>query len=76
MSEYAAPEYEGTRPVPGGPGDADDAAAKDTVMQPAQAGKQAGGDVARTADTAGQARSAAQAGRQPLRQSPACERNR
>jgi hypothetical protein len=76
MSEYVAPEYEGTRPVPGEPGNADDASAKDKVMQPAQAGKQAAGDVARAADTAGQAKSAAQHGRQPLQQSPACERRR
>jgi hypothetical protein len=76
MSEYAAIEYEGTRPVPGEPGNADDASAKDKVMQPAQAGKQAAGDVARTADTAGQAKSAAHAGRQPLRRSPACGRKR
>jgi hypothetical protein len=76
MSEHVATELEGTRPVPGEPGKADDAPAKDTAMQPAQAGKRAAGDVARTADTAGQARSAAQAGRQPLRQSPACERKR
>jgi hypothetical protein len=52
MSEYVADEYEGTRPVPGEPGRADDASAKNKVMQPAQ-------DV-----------------RQPLRQSPACERRR
>jgi hypothetical protein len=76
MSEYVAPECEGTRPVPGGPGNADDASAKDKVMQPAQAGKQAAGDVARTADTAGQVKSAAQDVRQPLRRSPACERKR
>lgn len=76
MSEYVATEYEGTRPVPGEPGDADDALAKDKAMQPAQAGKQAAGDVARTADTAGQARSAAQDVKQPLQQSPACERKR
>jgi hypothetical protein len=76
MSEYMAAEYEGTRPVPGEPGHADDGPAKDKAMQPAQAGKRAAGDVARTADTAGQAKSAAQDGRQPLRQSPACERKR
>lgn len=76
MSEYVATEYEGTRPVPGEPGDADDAWAKDKAMQPAQAGKQAAGDVARTADTAGQARSAAQDAKQPLQQSPTCERKR
>lgn len=52
MSEYVAGEYEGTRPVPGEPGHADDASAKNKAMQPAQ-------DV-----------------RQPLRQSPACERRR
>ena len=76
MSEYVATEYEGTRPVPGEPGDADDASAKDKAMQPAQAGKQAAGDVARTADTAGQAKSAAQDAKQPLQQSPACQRKR
>lgn len=76
MSEYVATEYEGTRPVRGEPGDAPDAPAIDKAMQPAQAGKQAVGDAARTAATAGQARSAAQDVRQPLRQSPACERKR
>jgi hypothetical protein len=76
MSEYVAAEYEGTRPAPGGPGNADDASARDKAVQPAQAGKQAAGDVARTADTAGQAKSAAQDGRQLLQQSPACERKR
>jgi hypothetical protein len=76
MSEYMAPEYEGKRPVPGEPGNAGDASAKDKVMQPAQAGKQAAGDVARAADTAGQAKSAAQDVKQPLRRSPACERSR
>jgi hypothetical protein len=72
MSEYLATEYEGKRPVPGGSGNADDASAKDKAMQPAQAV----GDVARTADTAGQATSAAQDAKQPLQQSPACERKR
>jgi hypothetical protein len=76
MSEYVATEDEGTRPVPGEPGDADDAPGKDTAMQPAPAGTQAGEDVARTADTAGPARSAALDVRQPLRRSPACERKR
>ncbi len=76
MSEHVATEYEGMRPVPGEPGNADDAPAKDKAMQPAQAGMRAAGDVARTADTAGQAKSAAQAGRQLLRLSPACERRR
>jgi len=76
MSEYVATEYEGTRPVPGEPDDAGDAPAKDMAMQPAQAGKRAAGDAAGTAGTAGQARSAAQDVRQPLRQSPACERKR
>jgi hypothetical protein len=76
MSEYVATEYEGTRPLPGEPGDAGDAPAKDTAMQPAQAGKRAAGDVARTAGTAGQARSAARDVKQPLRPSPACERKR
>ena len=52
MSEYVATEYEGTRPVPGEPGNADGAPAKNKAMQPAQDG------------------------RQPLRQSPACERKR
>jgi hypothetical protein len=52
MSEYVATEYEDTRPVPGEPGNADVASAKDKAMQPAQAG------------------------RQPLQQSPACERKR
>jgi hypothetical protein len=48
MSEHVSTEYEGTRPVPGEPGNAGDAPAK----------------------------SAAQDGRQPLQQSPACERSR
>jgi hypothetical protein len=76
MSEHVATEYEGTSPVPGEPGGADDASAKDKTIQPAQAGKQAVGDVARTADTAGQAKSAAQDAKQPLQQSPACGRKR
>jgi hypothetical protein len=58
VSEYVATEYEGTRPVNGGPGNAGDAPAKDKALQPAQAGNQAAGDVAGAADTAGQARSA------------------
>ena len=48
MSEHVATKYEGTRPVPGEPGNAGDAPAK----------------------------SAAQDGRQPLHQPPACERSR
>ena len=76
MSEHVATEYEGTRPVPGEPGDADDAPGKDTAMQPAPAGTQAGEDVARTTDAAVRAKSAAQDVRQPLRRSPACERKR
>jgi hypothetical protein len=36
MSEYAATEYEGTRPVSGEPGNAHDRPAKDKAMQPAQ----------------------------------------
>jgi hypothetical protein len=36
MSEYVATEYEDTRPVPGEPGNADDASTKNKVMQPAQ----------------------------------------
>jgi hypothetical protein len=48
MSEHVATEYEGTRLVPGEPGNADDAPAK----------------------------AAAQDGRQPLQQPPACERRR
>ena len=76
MSDYMATQYEGTRPVPGEPGNAHDGPAKDEAMQPARAGRQAAGDAAGAADSAGQARSAAQACRQPLRQSPACERKR
>jgi hypothetical protein len=40
MSEYVAPVYEGTRPVPGEPGSAGDGPAKDKAMQPAQAARQ------------------------------------
>jgi hypothetical protein len=40
MSEYAATEYEGTRPVPGEPGNAHDRPAKDKAMQSARAGRQ------------------------------------
>jgi hypothetical protein len=67
MSEYLATEYEGTRLVPGEPGNADDAWAEDKAMQRAQAV----GDVARTADTAEQAKSAAQHVKQSPPRSPA-----
>jgi hypothetical protein len=40
MSEYVATEHEGTRPVPGEPGNAHDGPAMDKAMQPAQAGGQ------------------------------------
>jgi hypothetical protein len=36
MSEYVATEYQGTRPVPGEPGNAGGVSAKNTAMQPAQ----------------------------------------
>src|SRR6266700_925026 len=38
VSEHVATEYEGMRPVPGEPGNADDAPAKDKAMQPRPAG--------------------------------------
>ena len=72
MSEHLATEYEGTRLVPGEPCHADDAWAEDKAMQPAMPV----GDVARTADTAGQPKSAAQDVERPLQQAPACERKR
>ena len=40
MSEYVAGAYEGTRPVPGEPGDADGAPAKNKATQPVQDGRQ------------------------------------